>query len=78
MPRRPAPPADRDAENEMQISLRLPSSLLERADRAAEALSRSTGIAGVSRAQLLRSAIESGLDVLESRHSSHDTRKRGS
>jgi len=53
--------------SEAHLTMRLPAALVARAEHQAKALSASTGLS-VTRSQVLRLAIERGLDVLEREH----------
>ena len=56
--------------NEVQIALRLPQGLADRADALAEALANdleSQALGRITRAGVLRLAIEHGLDVIEAK-----------
>ena len=49
------------------VSLRLPQELVDRAERLAAALAKDPVTRGVSRSDILRAALEKGLEVLERR-----------
>ena len=56
------------AENEKQVSIRLPTSAVARAKRLAGVLSKRLAGSGMKPATVLRMALLRGLDVLEQEH----------
>lgn len=50
---------------EAAVSLRIPQELLDRADRVAQAIARDPVTRRISRSDVLRAALEKGLDALE-------------
>lgn len=67
MARRPSDRTPKPTPPEVSTSLRIPAALIARLDSLAAAMVKSTGLSDVSRSQVLRSAIEAGVEVLEQR-----------
>ena len=63
---------------DVQTSMRLPSQLLERADKLIDSLQRDPSLAmmgKMTRSKVLRLALSEGLRLLEERHMASDTRR---